>query len=80
MKIKTKFLDDAKGEYLHGLGLDNDFLNRRQSSTNHEEGEMIYWTLFFYFIIIIIFLSLCYFFGPLPQHMEVPRLGVKSEL
>ena len=26
------------------------------------------------------FLSFCYFFGPLPRHMEVPRLGVKSEL
>ena len=26
------------------------------------------------------FLSFCYFFGPLPQHMEVPRLGVESEL
>ena len=22
----------------------------------------------------------CYFFGPLPRHMEVPRLGVESEL
>ena len=32
----------------------------------------------FYFIIII--LSFCYFFGPLPRHMEVPRLGVESEL
>ena len=27
-----------------------------------------------------LFLSLCYFFGPLPQHMEVHRLGVSSEL
>ena len=26
------------------------------------------------------FLSFCHFFGPLPQHMEVPRLGVESEL
>ena len=26
------------------------------------------------------FLSFCYFFGPLPRHMEVPRLGVQSEL
>ena len=26
------------------------------------------------------FFFFCYFFGPLPQHMEVPRLGVKSEL
>ena len=28
--------------------------------------------LFFFFV----FLSFCYFFGPLLQHMEVPRLGV----
>ena len=30
---------------------------------------------FFFF-----FLSFCYFFGPLPRHMEGPRLGVESEL
>ena len=30
--------------------------------------------------ILFYFLSFCYFFGPLPRHMEVPRLGVKSEL
>jgi len=28
----------------------------------------------------IFFFSFCYFFGPLPRHMEVPRLGVESEL
>ena len=26
------------------------------------------------------FLSFCHFFGPFPRHMEVPRLGVESEL
>ena len=26
------------------------------------------------------FLSFCYFVGLLPRHMEVPRLGVESEL
>ena len=31
-------------------------------------------------IYIYIFLSFCYFFGPLPLHMEIPRLGVESEL
>ena len=30
---------------------------------------------FFFF-----FWSFCYFFGPRPRHMEVPRLGVESEL
>ena len=29
---------------------------------------------------LFIYLFFCYFFGPLPQHMEVPRLGVESEL
>ena len=33
-------------------------------------------TISFFFF----FLSFCYFFGPLPRHMEVPRLGVESEL
>jgi len=28
----------------------------------------------------IFFFSFCYFFGPLPWHTEVPRLGVESEL
>ena len=30
--------------------------------------------------IYLFILSFCYFFGPLPRHMEVPRLGVESEL
>ena len=30
--------------------------------------------------VFFFFLSFCYFFGPLPWHMEVPRLGVESEL
>ena len=29
---------------------------------------------FFFFFVFLLFL------GPLPQHMEVPRLGVESEL
>ena len=37
-----------------------------------EECPLLY--LFFFF------LSFCYFFGPLLRHMEVPRLGVESEL
>ena len=28
------------------------------------------------FVFVFVFLSFCYFFGPLPWHMEVPRLGV----
>ena len=35
--------------------------------------------IFFIFIYLFI-LSFCYFFGLLPQHMEVPRLGAESEL
>ena len=36
----------------------------------------------FYFILFILFIVLFYFcfLGPHPQHMEVPRLGVKLEL
>ena len=33
--------------------------------------------LFFYLFIFLVFLP---FLGPLPQHVEVPRLGVLSEL
>ena len=38
-------------------------------------GREVEWEVYSFF-----FLSFCYFFGPLPWHMEVPRLGVKSEL
>ena len=31
-------------------------------------------------ICFFVFLSFCYFFGLLPRHMAVPRLGVESEL
>ena len=30
--------------------------------------------------LLYIYFCLCHFLGPHPQHMEVPRLGVKSEL
>ena len=35
---------------------------------------------FFGFLILSCMNSFCYFFGPLPWLMEVPRLGVESEL
>ena len=35
---------------------------------------------YFLFFIFLFFLSFRYFFGPLPRHMEVPRLGVELEL
>ena len=36
--------------------------------------------LFFFFGLFLSLLLLLLFLGPLPRHMEVPRLGVKSEL
>ena len=49
-----------------------------------KKEKMFKKAFYFYFILflfIYLFLSFfCYFFGPLPQHMEVPRLGVQSEL
>ena len=38
-------------------------------------GLQSHFSIFFFF-----FSSFCLFWGPLPQHMEVPRLGVESEL
>ena len=38
---------------------------------------VLYIEVFIIIIIIIVFWS---FLGPLPQHMEVPRLGVQLEL
>uniref|UniRef100_A0A4X1TY49 Endonuclease/exonuclease/phosphatase domain-containing protein n=1 Tax=Sus scrofa TaxID=9823 RepID=A0A4X1TY49_PIG len=39
-------------------------------------------TLFFFFLsfCLLLLLLLLLFLGPLPRHMEVPRLGVESEL
>ena len=39
-------------------------------------------TVFCLFVCLFLFvcLSFCCFFGPLLRHMEVPRLGVQSEL
>ena len=38
----------------------------------------IYLFIYFYFLLLLLLLLL--FLGPLPLHMEVPRLGVESEL
>ena len=41
----------------------------------HLLGELIYsYSFFLFFLVFLLFL------GPLPRHMEVPRLGVESEL
>ena len=37
-------------------------------------------SIFYFFIFIIIFFVFLLFLGPYPRHMEVPRLGVESEL
>ena len=36
--------------------------------------------LFIYYIIIVIIIIIICFLGLHPRHMEVPRLGIKSEL
>ena len=33
-----------------------------------------------FFFLLLLLLLLLLFLGPLPRHMEVPRLGVESEL
>ena len=47
-------------------------------SNKNDTNELIYTTetdsQFFFFLVFLPFL------GPLPQHMEIPRLGVESEL
>ena len=35
---------------------------------------------FFFFVFLLLLLLLLLFLGPLPRYMEVPRLGVESEL
>ena len=42
-------------------------------------GESDVFVFFFFFVFCLLSLLLL-FLGPLPRHMEVPRLGVESEL
>ena len=44
------------------------------SITTAPQGDLLQLDSFFFF------LSFCYFFRPLLRHMEVPRLGIQSEL
>ena len=49
----------------------------RQKSHNYKmkvPGKNCLFAFFFFFFVFFPF------FGPLPRHMDVPRLGVKSEL
>ena len=39
---------------------------------NHS-GLLVFISFFFFFVFLL-------FLGPIPRHMEVPRLGVESEL
>jgi len=41
------------------------------------QAPQMHFILFFYFLFFSVFLP---FLGPHPRHMEVPRLGVESEL
>ena len=59
------------------LNMDNISYRLGKSKNLKSLYLFIYLFILFY---LFIFLSFCYFFGPLPQHMEVPRLGVESEL
>ena len=52
----------------------------RSVSQNKKEGiekGLLGRSFFFFFFVLFVFLLLL---GPLPPHMEVPRLGVQSEL
>ena len=54
--------------------------NEWQGLFLHMVLENVLISFFYFFFYLFIFWSFCYFFGPLPRHMEVPRLGVESEL
>ena len=42
--------------------------------------NFLFFPLFLSFFVFLLLLLLLLFLGPLPRHMEVPRLGVESEL
>jgi len=45
--------------------------------STHSKASGFYFILFIYYFFFFVFLP---FLGPLPRHMEIPRLGVESEL
>ena len=42
--------------------------------------KLFYLFIYFFGLFVFLLLLLLLFLGPLPRHMEVPRLGVESEL
>ena len=44
--------------------------------SNAQEIELTILFIYLFIYFFTYFLAFCYFFGPLPRHMEVPRLGV----
>ena len=61
---RTETKDAVSSETSHGV-----------SNTKHQHSRIVH--NLFYFILFLVFLL---FLGPLPRHMEVPRLGIESEL
>ena len=45
-----------------------------------DEFFFFFFFVFFFFFLLLLLLLLLLFLGPLPRHMEVPRLGVELEL
>ena len=46
----------------------------------YSRTSLLIHSIFFYFFFVFLLLLLLLFLGPLPRHMEVPRLGVELEL
>ena len=57
-------------------------VENRSRAFDEQHINLCRWTLkiFLILIIIIIAIIVCFFLGPHPWHMEVPRLGVELEL
>ena len=49
-------------------------VGRQMTSSGCGGFSLAWWRCFILFIYLFIFVCFCYFFGPLPRHMEVPRL------
>ena len=57
-----------------------DCFSLNESSINRAMVFFFVWCFFFFFCLFWVFLSFLFSLGPYPWHMEVPRLGVQSEL
>ena len=74
------FTEQGKKEAHHVKKLASDWLWPMVKRGRRHIVILLLYILFLSFFLLLLFFFFLYFLGPHPRHMEVPRLGVESEL